>query len=394
VAQNIRLARTGQIRGPMSDMRKIGNSLFRELSECDEHALGVLLSAAGFGDINLNEVLVLHALQMNGNPAMGPRREPKFSHALPHEMIDKLSLRGYLENKDPDYTVTSRGHRVVEAAMAGAMADRRASFSFRPGDIVISTPPKSGTTWMQMICALLIFRTPGLPASLDDLSPWLDDPMAVRHEVFERYSVQRHRRFIKTHTPLADLPIDPQVTYVVVGRNPLDVGVSRYHQFLPPKGRPKDNRSDLTPQEWLLKWIGEEPPSPLPPPSLLTALRHMSDAWARRDAPNIVLTHYEDLSADLAGQMRYLATRLGITVPEELWPGLVRAATFEQMRAAADRIQPLGDKLNDHTVFFRKGTSGAGVELLTPAQLASYHARVAQVLEPDVLAWLHRDYRA
>ena len=32
-------------------------------------------------------------------------------------------------------------------------------FEFRPGDIIISTPPKCGTTWMQMICALLVFQT-------------------------------------------------------------------------------------------------------------------------------------------------------------------------------------------------------------------------------------------
>ena len=36
-------------------------------------------------------------------------------------------------------------------------------FEFRPGDIVISTRSKSGTTWMQMICLLLIFETPELP---------------------------------------------------------------------------------------------------------------------------------------------------------------------------------------------------------------------------------------
>ena len=29
-------------------------------------------------------------------------------------------------------------------------------FPFRAGDIVISTRSKSGTTWMQMICALLV----------------------------------------------------------------------------------------------------------------------------------------------------------------------------------------------------------------------------------------------
>ena len=32
-------------------------------------------------------------------------------------------------------------------------------FEFRDGDIIISTPPKCGTTWTQTICALLIFQT-------------------------------------------------------------------------------------------------------------------------------------------------------------------------------------------------------------------------------------------
>ena len=44
-------------------------------------------------------------------------------------------------------------------------------FELRPGDIIISTPPKCGTTWMQMTCALLIFQEPELPLPLDTLSP-------------------------------------------------------------------------------------------------------------------------------------------------------------------------------------------------------------------------------
>ena len=244
---------------------------------------------------------------------------------------------------------------------------------------------------MQMICALLVFQTPDLPAPLDDLSPWLDQPMAVRHEVFARYMDQRHRRFIKTHSPLTDIAIAPHVTYIVVGRSPLDAAISHYHQANNvSRGEDADFRHDDTPRDWLLNWIAAAPASPVEAASLFGVLRHISDAWERRDARNVVLMHYQELSADLEGQMRYLASRLGITVSEELWPGLVKAATFEQMRASADRIRPLGDMLKDKAAFFRKGGSGSGAELLTAEELASYHARVAQVAQPDLLAWLHR----
>ena len=85
---------------------------------------------------------------------------------------------------------------------------RWAGFQFRRGDIVISTRSKSGTTWMQMICALLVFQTPDLPAPLGQLSPWLDFLATPLDEVLARLDAQRHRRFIKTHTPLDGIPLD------------------------------------------------------------------------------------------------------------------------------------------------------------------------------------------
>jgi len=102
--------------------------------------------------------------------------------------------------------------------------------------------------------------------------------------------------------------------------------------------------------------------------------------------------HYDDLSADLPGEMRRLADQLGITVPEPLWPDLVRAATFEQMRKAAQAQTPdPAGILKDPAAFFRRGYSGAGHEELGRAELARYYARAARLAPPDMLGWLHRD---
>src|SRR3954469_1002388 len=57
-------------------------------------------------------------------------------------------------------------------------------FELRSGDIIISTPPKCGTTWTQMICALLILQEAELPLPLDTLSPWIDMVNRARREVF------------------------------------------------------------------------------------------------------------------------------------------------------------------------------------------------------------------
>ena len=103
-------------------------------------------------------------------------------------------------------------------------------FPFRDGDIVISTRSKSGTTWMQMICALLVLGTPKLPAPLADLSPWVDHTVEPVADVVERLEAQPHRRFVKTHTPLDGIPVDDRATYVVVARHPLDLALSLYHQ--------------------------------------------------------------------------------------------------------------------------------------------------------------------
>jgi hypothetical protein len=106
--------------------------------------------------------------------------------------------------------------------------------------------------------------------------------------------------------------------------------------------------------------------------------------------------HYEDLSADLAGEMRRLANRLNIAVPEDRWPSLVQAATFEQMRAGAEQFQPLRDprlqgQIKEPAAFFRRGSSGEGQALLSTEDASRYHTGAVQVATQELLTWLHRD---
>lgn len=270
-------------------------------------------------------------------------------------------------------------------------------FPFRPGDIVISTRSKSGTTWVQMICALLIFQTPELPAPLTSLSPWLDWLIVPRAEAVARLEAQTHRRFIKSHTPLDGLPLDPRATFIVVARHPLDMAVSLFYQsenlnrerIAELTGAPRPSEPPAAPRskhDSLVRWINREVDPAESMDSLPGVLWHLSDAWARRNAGNVVLLHYADLSADLEGSMRALAARLEIDVPEELWASLVAAAGFAEMRAKSEQTAPdPSGIMKDNKAFFRRGVSGAGRELLSDDEYAVYLARAASMAPPELL---------
>jgi hypothetical protein len=119
---------------------------------------------------------------------------------------------------------------------------------------------------------------------------------------------------------------------------------------------------------------------------------HLRTFWEARDCPNVVLLHYDELKTDLEGQMRRLADRLGITVPNGLWPDLVQGATFEQMRTRADEIVPnaTAGLWYDNALFFNKGTSGQWREALNADDLRMYRSRVTEIATPELIAWMHQ----
>ena len=245
----------------------------------------------------------------------------------------------------------------------GSMYDssRWDGFGLRPGDIIISTPPKCGTTWTQMICALLILQEPELPLPPDTLSPWIDMVTRARTDVFADLEAQAHRRFIKTHTPLDGIPSDPAVTYICVGRDPRDVGLSMDRHI----GN-TDIGAFLSQRERAAAADGIEP-GPLRPPR--------PRPGGERD------------------RFRQMAARLGIDVDEHRWPRLVQAATFESMRSTAGTTVPAGGPEHwiDPAAFFSRGTSGQWRDLLDDADLARYAARVRALASASLVEWVHRE---
>ncbi|HEY6533358.1 MAG TPA: sulfotransferase domain-containing protein [Acidimicrobiales bacterium] len=277
-------------------------------------------------------------------------------------------------------------------------------FRFRDGDIVVSTRTKHGTTWMQMICLLLIHRIPDLPAPLAELSPWLDWLVEDRDEVVGRLDRQQHRRVIKTHTPLDGLALSDQATYIVVARHPLDAAVSLRHQgdnidrrrmaelsgSAMPESLSGAGRQGPA-EEWLDRWIDARADPADELDSLDGVFHHLTDAWGRRHDRNVVLVHYQDLLDDLNGEFRRLAGELSIEIDDDALALLVDAARFDAMQTRAERLVPdrLG-VLKDPSAFFRRGCSGSGRAAASAEALSLYESRARALAPPDLLSWLHR----
>jgi len=189
---------------------------------------------------------------------------------------------------------------------------------------------------------------------------------------------------------------------VVVARHPLDMAVSLYHQgdnidrdrMRKLAGQPLSNAPStprLPLRDWLLHWIRADHDPREAMDSLPGVMWHLSDAWDRRSQPNVLLLHYAELSADLEGQMRHIADHLGISVPPDRWPDLVDAATFDRMRERSSQLIPgATGVLKDPAAFFRRGTSGAGREVLSEEEFVEYQDRAAELAPSDLITWLHR----
>ncbi len=272
-------------------------------------------------------------------------------------------------------------------------------FAFRPDDVVISTPSKCGTTWMQTIVGMLLLDRTDLGAPITAMSPWLDMRIRSDDEVFAALDAQEHRRFVKTHTPLDGIPRHRSVTYIAVVRHPLDVALSdRDHSSnerverlveLRDAAGPTDDEDDAThasppadPTDYLRWFIdNDERPTGSGPHGLDDYCQQVRTYWVARNDPNVHLFHYADLWADRDAEMRRVAAALGVAIDEDRWPAFVEAAGIDSMRSRAERTAPEAQLgiWNAPERFFRSGGTRDWASLLTPTDLEHFEKRLSSL---------------
>ena len=281
-------------------------------------------------------------------------------------------------------------------------------FKPRPGDIIVCTPVKSGTTWTQMLCALLVHQSPVFPEPLTKLSRWLDRDSEPIEDVIAAYEAQEHRRIIKTHTPLDGLPYYEEASYVFCGRDPRDVFLSMTDhmenmspetlaEILRKSDAPLDfqvlNDRNLVFPLWITTGAHEWMRDGFPFGSVFDLTKSY---WDYRHLPNLFFWHYADLMADLDTEARRLSAFLGIPVDASRWPSLIAAASYDAMKDRADELAPGAHfgEWKENKEFFRMARMGQWREILTPENQALYDRVSAEIAEPSMKAWLEGGRRA
>lgn len=220
---------------------------------------------------------------------------------------------------------------------------------WREGDIVISVPPKSGTTWTMNIVHQLLN---GGTADFEDIYaevPWiefLNYPGQPFQEVLDRIEAMPVdlRRAFKTHSAPPVVPfiqggLASAVKYIVVFRNPEEALVS-FRPFL-------DQQSD----EWRDLW--QVPKGASSRPDFPSFYYEIVDAqgsqkrffgflaawWPLRHERNVLMLHYSDMKRDHEGTIRKIADFLGEQPTAEQWKAIFEYTSFDWMKQHEDRFE-------------------------------------------------------
>ncbi|MGI9369022.1 MAG: sulfotransferase domain-containing protein [Ruegeria sp.] len=263
----------------------------------------------------------------------------------------------------------------------------------RLGDILICTPPKSGTTWTQTMVAMLIHEKSTLPEAVHVMSPWVDANLGVpANEVAAALARQNKRRVVKTHTPADGFPLWDGVKVISVYRHPLDVFFSlRKHNAN--VNEPDGDEPMCWPLDKAFRYFIEEDAylDDFDRDKLATVTRHYSQTVLSGRIPNLKTLHYADLLQNSHRAVEIVANAAEIDVSAKVIEDVASATSFSSMKSKAAEYAPVGGTgfWKSDAKFFDSASSGKWHGVLSDDQVNAYSARLKELVPDDASrAWL------
>jgi hypothetical protein len=285
---------------------------------------------------------------------------------------------------------------------------RKAGLSLKPlaGDVILSTPPKCGTT---LLCAIAhSLRSQG-DMSFEEINiviPCLEMAYDSGLKDLDNDDQGGYRpRLFKTHSWYPDCPKGDGVRYIIVARNPLDAGLSFYHflggwffdlneigvddflqEFMLARGAPENNMQNAS--QW----------------------HNMASWYPYRNDPNVLLVFFEDLVAHHAAGVDLIADFLQVENDSpELRAIAVEQSSIEHMkkfptkydehmlkeaRNEACGLHPRAGLDGSSAGKVRTGKIGKGKEVFAPETVEAFKRKWDEVMLPATGYASYEEFRA
>lgn len=261
-----------------------------------------------------------------------------------------------------------------------------AGFKPRPTDVLITTAPKAGTTWMQQILYQLRCGGDANFRNIFEVVPWLEYPQPGRtvDAMLGEYEAMAAPRIFKTHCTYEQTPGMGTVRVVLTSRDPRDCCVSYYHHMSALAATLRDDLGiapgadfDALFERWLTfgAWY-----------------RNVRSWWPHRQDSKVLWLRYEDIKRDLEAGIETILRFLGWSLRPDQKATVLELCSFAWMKQHGDKFAPepshLHTSAGNHVSLVRKGAVGDYRSLLTAQHEQRILDKARQELEPECLRYL------
>ncbi|XP_051822400.1 sulfotransferase 1 family member D1-like [Antechinus flavipes] len=256
-------------------------------------------------------------------------------------------------------------------------------FEARPDDLLISTYPKSGTTWVSEILDLIYNNGDVEKCKRDAIFnrvPFMELIMPGYVNGIKQLEELKSPRLVKTHLPVELLPPSlwkNDCKMIYVARNAKDVAVSYYYFHKMAKMHPEPG----TWEEFLEKFMTGKL-------SFGSWYDHVKGWWEKKKDYRILYLFYEDMKEDPKRELLKILKFLEKDLPEEIVNKILHHTSFKIMKDnPTANYTMITEKEMDHKVspFMRKGMAGDWKNQFTVAQYERFEKDYNQQMEGTTL---------